>query len=287
MTDEVERKDGNDADRLLEEGPSIIRSGARGLFGLLITGAPMDGTLQWVGVTVMNMLAAWRLSRGTVRYLPFVEDEAFRMAFRNMEEGMAELTEQVDLFARRGEMAWPRGVVVAYAHAIEEQAYELAAQVGGEGRVKPIFEARTGDGEGDNTTPGVDEMAMAYLRTKALEVAGLALSIQTELQAAADGEDGKEALSTAERVRRKRERERRGLRHMIPVSVYDGDLDLLRDFGHLRGTETTNRDAISRALEVFLAGAYLSKSSKTVPFEGRLLAQMARIKDLHSDKGDE
>jgi hypothetical protein len=286
MVDEAERKDGNGAGSLLEGGPSLIQSGARDLFGRLITGAPMDGTLQWTGVTVMNMLAAWRLSRGTVRYLPFVGDEAFRSAFRNMEEAMAELTEQVDQFARRGEVAWPRDVVVAYAKAVEEQAYEFATQVGGEGRVKPIYEARTDAGGEDNTIPGVDEMAMAYLRTKALEVAGMALSIQAELQAPADGDDGKGALSNAERVRLKRERERRGLRHMIPVSVYDGDLDLLRDFGHLRGTKTTDRDAISRALEVFLAEAYLSKSSKAAPFEKRLLAQVARIKDLHADKGD-
>lgn len=286
MTDEVERKDGNAADRLLEAGPPTIRSGARGLFGLLITGAPMGGSLQWVGVTVMNMLAAWRLSRGTVRYLPFVGDETFRSAFQALEAAMAELTEVVDQFAKRGEVAWPHDVVVAYAKAVEEQAYEFATQVGGEGRVKPIFEARTGDGESDNTTPGVDEMAMAYLRNQALAVAGLALSIQTTLQAAEDGDGGKGALSNAERVRRKRERERRGLRHMIPVSVYDGDLDLLRDFGHLRGTETTDRDAIARALEVFLVGAYLSKPSMAAPLEERLLAQVARIKNLHADKGD-
>jgi hypothetical protein len=221
-----------------------------------------------------------------VRYLPFVGDEAFRNAFQDLEAAMAELTEQVDLYAKRGEVAWPRAVVVAYAKAIEGQAYELAVQVGGESRTKPIFEARVGDGEGDNTTPGVDEMAMAYFRTQTLEVAGLALSIQVTLHATGDGDDGKNGQSSAERMRRKRERERRGLRHMIPVSVYDGDLDLLRDYGLLRGTETTNRDAIARAIEVFLVGAHLSKNSMAAPLEGRLLAQMGRIKDLHGDKAE-
>jgi hypothetical protein len=247
----------------------------------------MDATLHWTAVNTMNMLAAWRLNRGAVQHLPFVADEGFRASFVVLEQRMAELARLVDQLANQGEKPWPREDVADLAQTVEEQAYAFAAQVGGEERVRPIFEARAGRQDEDNTTPGTDEMAMAYLRNQALEVAGLALSISTTLRDSSDGNDGKATPTPAERVRQKRERERRGLRHRISVSVYDGDLDLLRAFGCLPGYETGNRDAIARALESFLAGAYLTRPASTgVPLERRLLAQLGRIKDLHADKAE-
>jgi hypothetical protein len=83
-------------------------------------------------------------------------------------------------------------------------------------------------------------------------VAGQALAIRTVL-AAPPAFIRREAMSPTERVRQKRARERRGLRFVVPIKIYDGDLDLLRAFGFLAGYQMSDRAAISRAIEAFLA----------------------------------
>lgn len=280
-----ERQSGrSDADSLLENGPALILTGAQGLFVILKAGNPTDSLLRSVSATAMNMLATWRLNRGGVRHLPFVGDEAFREAFVEFEDSLASLVGILYNLERRGEMVWPRDMIAELGRELEEAAYILAAQVGGEQRSKPIFDARVESSGADNMTPGIEEMAMAYLRGAILEVAGLALSMQAVIRTAAASAGDKPALSNTERVRKKRQRERRGLRHMIPVSVYDGDLDLLRAFGYLGGHETSDREAIARALEVFLVGSYLNRPSLIDGLGARFKAQMGRIQDLHDDK---
>jgi hypothetical protein len=44
----VKQNNVNGADSLLEEGSSVILSGAQKLFGVLVTGALMNVMLQWV-----------------------------------------------------------------------------------------------------------------------------------------------------------------------------------------------------------------------------------------------
>jgi hypothetical protein len=243
---------------------------------------------QWVIVRVLNMVGNWVQNRGTIRHLPFVGEESFRTAFRNLERDIAALLDAVGHLTKQEDPKWPREPIANLAASLEQSAHAFAAEVAGTRRAQVAVDRQLDMDSSDRHMAGVDEMAMAFLRDRALEVASAGLTIRAAMTAQTDASAPREPMSlerqALERVRRKRERERRGLRFMIPVNVYDGDLSLLREFGFLAGHQMSDRKAISRALETFLATGYLEHSAPKPDLEDRLQAQTGRFQDLTRTK---
>jgi hypothetical protein len=248
----------------------------------MVRGTP-EPLLQWVMGRVLNLVGAWRQHRGTIRHLPFVGEERFREAFMELEQGIAALLDAIERIAQKADQKWSREEMAGLAEVAEAAAMVFAVEVGGEERAKVIIDRQLDIDSADRTMAGVDEMAMTFMRNQALEVAGAALAIRV-VMTAQPNTLRVTPLSGTERVRRKRERERRGLRFMVPVNVYDGDLDLLRAFGFLAGHQMSDRGAISRVIEAFLATSYLEHAAIKPDLEDRLRAQFGRRQDLTGSK---
>lgn len=90
----------------------------------------------------------------------------------------------------------------------------------------------------------------------------------------------------AARLRRYRDRRRRRVAAVVPIDLYEDDLELLERFGYLVDKETDNPSLLSAAVETFLLHGFLTHQEREVvdkpprPWADRIKKQRRRIKTL-------
>jgi hypothetical protein len=90
----------------------------------------------------------------------------------------------------------------------------------------------------------------------------------------------------AARVRRYRERRRRRVAAVVPVDIYEDDLELLERFGYLPGRGMDNPALLSAAVETFLLQGFLTHHERERegkpprPWAERVKKQRRRVKTL-------
>jgi hypothetical protein len=72
------------------------------------------------------------------------------------------------------------------------------------------------------------------------------------------GSDRPNEKTNAARLRRQRERRRKGVAYRLSVDVYANELELLRQMGFLAGRDKDDKTAVEAALEAFLLAAFKS-----------------------------
>jgi hypothetical protein len=139
---------------------------------------------------------------------------------------------------------------------------------------------RTGKDTEQHTT-SLDALQAAHIQRVYARMAASATSLRLALQRIVSRAVEGEEASNAARLRRYRARKRRRVAAVLPIEVYDDDIELLRQFGFLTAAEKSDQAAVAEALETFLMFGFLTYPDLPAdPWRNRTAKQQQRISAL-------
>jgi hypothetical protein len=267
-----------------DEAKEQIFKARDGITAAIKAGAPLRANLTgWVALGSRLLFNAWVDAQGAISHLLVRSEDGFLAANQNLDLRLGQYASQaVALVSPRPAAPILYGELLKH---VEYACYQLVGYLSDPRHAEAARRRRESQApflEEDRAGATTAEMAMAYMRAQLLDMAGNALAMQAQITEHLRGEEDRaetKAPDAAERMRLKRMREKRKIRHRVPVNVYDGDLDLLRRFGFIRGEG--DRDGIARGLEALLLAGYLSRPAQTVSWVQRWSGQLTRLRDLH------
>lgn len=169
------------------------------------------------------------------------------------------------------------GDSIAHLLAVEAAALELAGIVSDMPRRESFSFLDEGEAAlAKIATARIGSMIQGRLARSFVFAATERRAIETALRP----REGAGRKSDAERAKAMRDRRARGVVAQVPVSVYAGDIDLLRRFGFLTGVDVTDRQALGAAIETFLLGAFLAHDDTPLPWREREARQAGRIAEI-------
>jgi hypothetical protein len=126
---------------------------------------------------------------------------------------------------------------------------------------------------------------LMFAQEPVLQLGIAALAARREIEGEGDEAAGVDRLNPspeAIRARRMRARRRRRVVLQIPFEIFTGDLELLRRLGFLSGADSSNPDAVAKAMEVFVLESFLSRGDAG-PWRERLARQLPRLNTVRGD----
>lgn len=126
---------------------------------------------------------------------------------------------------------------------------------------------------------------LMFAQEPVLQLGIAALAARREIEGEGDEDAGADRLNPspeAIRARRMRARRRRRVVLQIPLEIFTGDLELLRRLGFLSSTDSSNPDAVAKAMEAFVLESFLSRGDAG-PWRERLARQLPRLNTLRGD----
>jgi hypothetical protein len=123
----------------------------------------------------------------------------------------------------------------------------------------------------------LSELALigARVQNALATLVSLGLALRSALDRALAPPEEEENVNTA-RVRRYRDRKRRGVSTIINLELYEDDLELLKRFGYLDEAEAHKEDALAGAVQSFLLHGFLTHQGKAPRAWGERLNKQKR-----------
>jgi hypothetical protein len=137
--------------------------------------------------------------------------------------------------------------------------------------------------ESDEDLLSPEALAGPFYQQKFVRIAALTASLRTALDRILAEEAGEAVVEQghAARVRRYRERKRRKVAAVVPIEVYEDDIELLERFGYLVQDEANQQDALNGALQSFmLYGFLVHQEEEPHPWRDRVKKQRRRVRAL-------